>query len=181
MAARTPIFCRRRVRKIAMLGKLAHKRLFAGCLLCFAALPAWSETIMGGVTLRPSDALTQTYVMPLDREAAIAFPALGRPQDWLPNQARCTDATRTPAWQQLALGDAVEFVLCQSTTLRQAIATISEQEGAVTLGRTAFLPRVTANAEFSTDRIPSNNSAADRKSTRLNSSHLRLSRMPSSA
>ena len=160
MAPPTPIFFRQRVRKIASLPKPAGKLFLAGCLLCLALLPAWAETLMGGVTLRPSDALTQNYLVPLDREAASAFPALARPQDWLPNQARCSDATRTPAWQQLALGDAVEFVLCQSTTLRQALATISEQEGAVTLGRTAFLPRVTANAEFSTDRIPSNNSAA---------------------
>ena len=100
MAPLTPIFCRRRVRKVTSLGKPTYKRLFTGSLFCLAALSAWSETIMGGVTLRPSDALTQTYVLPLDGEAAIAFPALARPQDWLPNQARCTDATRTPAWQQ---------------------------------------------------------------------------------
>ena len=90
----------------------------------------------------------------------MVFPAMKRPQDWLPNQSRCADATRSPPWQQLALGDAIEFVLCQSPVLRQALANIDEQRGAVTLGETAYLPRVSANAELSRDRIPLNNSAA---------------------
>jgi outer membrane protein len=56
------------------------------------------------------------------------------------------------------LADAVEHVLCRSPSLQQALAAVSEQQGAVQVSSSAFLPRVSANAELSSDRIPSNNS-----------------------
>ena len=115
---------------------------------------------VSGVSLRQSLALSQTDVAPARADGSIVFTAMARPQDWLPNQSRCADTTRSPPWQQLALGDAVEFVLCQSPVLRQALASIDEQRGAVTLGETAYRPRFSANAELSRDRIPLNNSAA---------------------
>ena len=126
--------------------------------MCWLAVPLCA--LAQGVTLRQSLALSQPDLAPARSDGKIEFPVMARPQDWLPNQSSCADATRSPPWQQLALGDAVEFVLCQSPTLRQALANIEEQRGAVTLGEVAFRPRVTANAELSRDRIPLSNSAA---------------------
>lgn len=149
-----------------------------GALMGWLAVGAYADVL--GVTLRPTlslgngtgegegnergRGLTPSLSQPdagLARtEGAINFPVMARPKDWLPNQAGCADATRSPPWQQLALGDAIEFVLCQSPALRQALATIDEQRGTVNLGELAYLPRVSANAELSQNRIPLNNSAA---------------------
>ena len=78
---------------------------------------------------------------------------LTQPQRWLPDQARCANPLAEAPWQSLGLSDAVELVLCQSPLLRQALASVVEQRGAVIVGETAFYPRVSANATFATDRI----------------------------
>ena len=85
---------------------------------------------------------------------------LTQPQQWLPDQSRCASPVTDAPWQALGLADAVELVLCQSPLLRQALASVIEQRGAVIVGETAFYPRVSANAEFTTNRIPVTNSAA---------------------
>ena len=136
----------------------ALRRALFSASICFLAASANADTL--GVTLRQSLALSQTDAVPARADGKIDFPVMAKPQDWLPNQSSCADATRSPPWQQLALGDAIEFVLCQSPALRQALASIDEQRGAVTLGEVAYRPRLTANAELSRDRIPLHNSAA---------------------
>ena len=98
--------------------------------------------------------------MPLAGSAGASPSVMAQPQQWLPNQARCANPVADAPWQNLGLADAVELVLCQSPSLRQALASVSEQRGAVVVGETAFYPRVSANAELATDRIPTTNSAA---------------------
>lgn len=85
---------------------------------------------------------------------------LSNPQQWLPDQRRCSESGAAVPWQDLGLADAVEVVLCQSPLLRQALASVLEQRAGVTLGETAFRPRVSGNAELASDRIPLTNSAA---------------------
>ena len=129
-----------------------------GALMGGVAAPAYADSL--SVPLRQSLALSEADTRPARADGTIEFPVMARPQDWLPNQASCADATRSPPWQQLALGDAIEFVLCQSPALRQALANIDEQRGTVTLSEVAYWPRISANAELSRNRIPLNNSAA---------------------
>ena len=135
-----------------------YLRVLASTSMCFALTPALADGF--GLALRQSAALSHADTAPLRSGDTIEFPVMAKPQDWLPNQASCTDATRAPPWQQLALGDAIEFVLCQSPALRQALANIDEQRAGVTLGEVAYRPRFSANAELSRNRIPLNNSAA---------------------
>ena len=85
---------------------------------------------------------------------------LTQPRRWLPDQTRCANPVAEAPWQSLGLADAVELVLCQSPLLRQALASVIEQRGAVVVGETAFYPRVSANATFATDRSTTTNSTA---------------------
>ena len=92
--------------------------------------------------------------------APVATSVLTQPQQWLPAQARCANPVADTPWHSLGLSDAVELVLCQSPALRQALATVTEQRGAVIVSEAAFLPRVSANAELTSNRIPVTNTAA---------------------
>lgn len=75
----------------------------------------------------------------------------------VPDRCRQPGGTRL---QQLTLLGAMEQVVCQSPQLQQALLLVSEQEAGVTVAQTAFRPRVAANAEFATNRIPSSNSGS---------------------
>lgn len=132
--------------------------MLASVSMGLVAMPTAADNI--GIALRQSLMLSQTDSVPAHADGKIEFPVMAKPQDWLPNQSSCADTTRAPPWQQLALGDAIEFVLCQSPALQQALASIEEQRGAVTVGEVAYRPRISANAELSRNRIPLNNSAA---------------------
>ena len=68
---------------------------------------------------------------------------------------------------QLTLLGAIEQVLCQSPQLQQALLLVSEQQAGVTVAQTAFRPRVAANAELATNRIPSSNSGSGSLSSSL--------------
>jgi outer membrane protein len=105
------------------------------------------------------DSLTEDRPAPM-AAAAVAASVLTQPQQWLPDQTRCVNPVVDTPWQSLGLADAVELVLCQSPALRQSLAGVIEQRGALTVSETAFWPRVTANAELASDRIPVTNSAA---------------------
>lgn len=85
---------------------------------------------------------------------------LTEPHKWLPDQAQCANPVTDAPWHALGLADAVALVLCQSPLLRQSLASVVEQRGVVIVGETAFLPRVSANAELASDRIPTTNSGA---------------------
>jgi outer membrane protein len=84
--------------------------------------------------------------------------------------ANAADLCRQPSranLHQLTLLGAIEQVLCQSPQLQQALLLVSEQQASVTVAQTAFRPRVAANAELATNRIPSSNSGSGSLSSSL--------------
>lgn len=60
----------------------------------------------------------------------------------------------------LTLNDVLQHALCKNPALAQALQSIAEKQADIDLANAAFSPRVSANAEFATDRIPSSNSGA---------------------
>lgn len=78
------------------------------------------------------------------------------------NSARRANCTAGDFQQNAPIGlsDVLQRVLCASPTLMQAIKSIDEKQAGVDLARSTFRPRISANAEYATDRIPSNNSSA---------------------
>ena len=72
--------------------------------------------------------------------------------------------------RQLTLLGAIEQVLCQSPLLQQALLLVSEQQAGVMAAQSAFRPRVAANAELATNRIPSSNSGSGSLSSSLTGS-----------
>ncbi len=140
-------------------------RLLPVVLIATFAVPATvrAQAAAASMPLRTAltlDSLTETRSMPFASASGIAPTVLTQPQQWLPDQSRCANPVTEAPWQNLGLADAVELMLCQSPLLRQALASVIEQRGAVIVGETAFYPRVSANAEFDTNRIPVTNSAA---------------------
>ena len=133
--------------------------LFVAIALSAMPLAALAQAPEGAViALRASPTLDSLLARPAPPaigtgSAEASASALTQPQRWLPDQARCANPVSEAPWQSLGLSDAVELVLCQSPLLRQALASVVEQRGAVTVGETAFYPRVSANATFATDRI----------------------------
>ena len=60
----------------------------------------------------------------------------------------------------LTLNDVLQQALCKNPALKQALQSIAEKQADLDLADSAFSPRVSANVEFATDRIPSSNSGA---------------------
>ncbi len=60
----------------------------------------------------------------------------------------------------LDLNDVLRHALCTNPALAQALQVIAEKNADVDLANVALYPRVSANTEFATDRIPSSNSGA---------------------
>lgn len=77
----------------------------------------------------------------------------------LPGRGACRELA-PQALDELTLMAAVEHVLCKSPLLNQALLLVDEQQAGVDLARSAYRPRMSANAEFASNRIPSSNSGA---------------------
>lgn len=73
-----------------------------------------------------------------------------------PASASCRQLT-PDALTQLLLMDAVAHALCSSPPINQALLLVDEQQAALSLARSAFRPRLVANAELATNRVPLSN------------------------
>ncbi|MES2401528.1 MAG: TolC family protein [Pseudomonadota bacterium] len=62
--------------------------------------------------------------------------------------------------KRLTLLDTVKHVLCKTPLYNQAILLVDEQQAGVDLAKSAYRPRVSANAELATNRIPVSNSGS---------------------
>jgi outer membrane protein len=60
----------------------------------------------------------------------------------------------------LTLDDVLQQALCKNPALTQALQSIAERQADIDLADSAFSPKISANAELATDRIPSSNSGA---------------------
>lgn len=69
-------------------------------------------------------------------------------QRWQPGNAVCGEQA-APRWDHLTLGDALSRTLCQSPSLRQAMAEVAQQSAGVVLSEVARGPRWSASAEYS--------------------------------
>ncbi len=76
-------------------------------------------------------------VAPVATEPTVHWASQAR--RWIPGQSPC-DRLDQPAWDRLSLSDALALSLCQSPTLRQALANVAEQSAGVTLAETAKRP-----------------------------------------
>ena len=79
--------------------------------------------------------------------------ALSRPVAWQAESVACSVLNPNPP-ERLTLSDVLERVLCKSPVLRQALASVQEQQAAVDLAGNAFRPRFNATAEIDGNRIP---------------------------
>lgn len=86
-------------------------------------------------------------------------PGLDQADLFMPGSISCRALT-PQVLNRLTLLATVEHVLCKNPALNQALMLVDEQQAGVDLARSAFRPRVSASAEFSTNGIPSNNSGA---------------------
>ena len=67
---------------------------------------------------------------------------------WQPGSGACAGQS-APDWDRLTLGAALASTLCQSPSLRQALADVAEQSAGVELADIASNPRWSASAEYS--------------------------------
>lgn len=104
----------------------------------------------GDVALRMTTLLAQPPVTSAD-DAAPAGHWAEQATRWQPGSDACAGAA-TPPWERLTLGDALAHTLCQSPTLRQAIAEVGAQSANVALGEVALWPTWNATVEYSASR-----------------------------
>ena len=88
--------------------------------------------------------------LPLDRRSGQADPT-AEAQHWLPGSGMC-ERSEVTDWQHLTLGEVLARTLCASTSLRQALATVSEQAAGVRLAEVELRPRWSLSSGYSMDR-----------------------------
>lgn len=116
-----------------------------GVALLLTALPhAHSQT--PEPRLRLSTALAQAPAWPTEPDAPAHW--AHDAQRWEPGTSACTER-QPPRWERLTLDEALAHTLCQSPSLRQALADVAEQSAGVDIGEVASRPRWSANAEYS--------------------------------
>ncbi len=76
-----------------------------------------------------------------------------------PGTASCRDLSPS-ALRRLTLMDTVQHVLCKTPLYNQSILLVDEQVAGVDLAKSAYRPRMSANAELATNRIPVSNSGS---------------------
>ncbi len=96
--------------------------------------------------LRLSAALAQAPVVQPEPETSTHWAHAA--QRWQPGTSTCTNR-QPPRWDRLTLDDALAHTLCQSPSLRQALADVAEQSAGVDIGEIASRPRWSASAEYS--------------------------------
>lgn len=115
-----------------------------------AALLLLAQTHAHGQTpeprLRLSAALAQAPVVQPEPETATHW--AHEAHRWQPSTSTCTDR-QPPRWDRLTLDDALAHTLCQSPSLRRALADVAEQSAGVDIGEIASRPRWSASAEYS--------------------------------
>lgn len=99
--------------------------------------------------LRLSAALAQAPAVPAEPDASAHWTQDA--QRWQPGTGACTDRA-PPRWDRLTLDDALAHTLCQSPSLRQALADVAEQSAGVDIGDIASRPRWSASADYSAAR-----------------------------
>lgn len=122
-------------------------RALAGALMLVCSLPDMAFAQTAEPQLRLSPALAQVPSMPPEPPT----PWSGEAQRWQPGSAACTGQA-DPPWDHLGLGDALARTLCQSPSLRQALANVAEQSAGVDIGEVALRPRWNATADYSSAR-----------------------------
>ena len=113
-------------------------------LLLTALTPAHSQT--PEPRLRLSTALAQAPAWPTEPDAPAHW--AHDAQRWQPGTSACNHRQQ-PRWDRLTLDDALAHTLCQSPSLRQALADVAEQSAGVDIGEVASRPRWSASAEYS--------------------------------
>lgn len=115
-----------------------------------AALLLLAQTYAHGQTpeprLRLSAALAQAPVVQPEPETSTHW--AHEAHRWQPGTSTCSDR-QPPRWDRLTLDDALAHTLCQSPSLRQALADVAEQSAGVDIGEIASRPRWSASAEYS--------------------------------
>jgi outer membrane protein len=116
----------------------------------WAAALLLAQTCAHGQTPEPRLRLSTTLdqAPAATAEAATSSHWTQDAQRWQPGTAACTDRER-PRWDRLTLDDALAHTLCQSPSLRQALANVAEQSAGVDIGEAASRPRWSASAEYS--------------------------------
>ncbi|MBI2724791.1 MAG: TolC family protein [Polaromonas sp.] len=123
-----------------------------------AAIPLRMDTSLNLLTRAPSIVLPGT--------SAATSPGAGQ-GDPLPlsiniqepGSTSCRDLS--PAMlKRLTLMDTVQYVMCKTPLYNQAVLLVDEQQAGVDLARSAYRPRMSANAELATNRIPLSNSGS---------------------
>ena len=111
-------------------------------------------------TAAPAPAISRFLsVIPSNDEAAQAEPQVANMNlETLVAPASASCRRLSPdALTQLLLMDAVAHALCSSPPINQALLLVDEQQAALSLARSAFRPRLVANAELATNRVPLSN------------------------
>lgn len=119
-----------------------HASAWAATLLLLAQTHAHGQT--PEPRLRLSAALAQPPVVQPEPETSTHW--AHEAQRWQPGT--CTDR-QPPRWDRLTLDEALAHTLCQSPSLRQALADVAEQSAGVDIGEIASRPRWSASAEYS--------------------------------
>lgn len=76
-----------------------------------------------------------------------------------PGTSPCRDFSPVTL-KRLTLMDTVQHVMCRTPLYNQAVLLVDEQQAGVDLARSAYRPRLSANAEIATNRIPVSNSGS---------------------
>lgn len=76
-----------------------------------------------------------------------------------PGTSSCRDFSPVTL-KRLTLMDTVQHVMCRTPLYNQAVLLVDEQQAGVDLARSAYRPRLSANAEIATNRIPVSNSGS---------------------
>lgn len=96
--------------------------------------------------LRLSDSLAQVPAPLPDTGNATHWTSAA--ERWQPGSGACAEQS-APDWNRLTLGAALASTLCQSPSLRQALADVAEQSAGVELADIAGNARWSASAEYS--------------------------------
>ena len=121
-----------------------HASAWGAALLLLAQTHAHGQT--PEPRLRLSAALAQAPVVQPEPETATHW--AHEAHRWQPSTSTCTDR-QPPRWDRLTLDDALAHTLCQSPSLRRALADVAEQSAGVDIGELASRPRWSASAEYS--------------------------------
>lgn len=121
-----------------------HASAWGAALLLLAQTHAHGQT--PEPRLRLSAALAQAPVVQPEPETATHW--AHEAHRWQPSTSTCTDR-QPPRWDRLTLDDALAHTLCQSPSLRRALADVAEQSAGVDIGEIASRPRWSASAEYS--------------------------------